>query len=78
MNKKQWNVVGWTSAVMSVYFYVWGIMDDIVVLKYSQATFSDVAMAGEFPKYIAILLFGLAIICFMCKNRIDGGKKKNG
>ena len=69
MNKKQWNVFGWTSGILSVYFYVWQFMDSIAVIKYTQASFSDVLNVGVPQQILATLLLGLSIACFMCKNR---------
>ncbi len=75
MNKKQWNVFGWTSGILSVYFYVWQIMDGIAVMKYPlQASFLDVLNVGVRQQIIAIILFGLSIAFFYCK-KLEGDIK---
>lgn len=66
MNKKQWNVFGLVSIMLSVYFFIWGVMDSISILKYSQATFSNVLWAGDIQQMISIILFGLGVVFYRC------------
>ena len=66
MNKKQWNAFGWVFGILSVYFFVWKIMDDMAIMKFAQTTFTDVLWAGVPQGMICIILFGLSIVFFRC------------